>query len=107
MGDVERLASRLVMIHGGEKWIDSALDDVREGYSLALVPREAGVTAAELLRIPSCLCAREREDAIRAVFELAPGACRSALKSQVGDHGGRCVAIGLEDMFIELVGGKT
>jgi ABC-2 type transport system ATP-binding protein len=104
MGDVERLASRLVMIHRGEKWIDSALDDVREGYSLALVPSGKGVSTADLLRIPSCLCARERVDAIRAVFELEPGACAQALSRELGVAGGRCVAIGLEDMFIELVG---
>ncbi len=107
MGDVERLASRLVMIHEGQKWIDSSLDDVRQGYSLALVPRGAGIGAQDLLRLPTCLCAREREDAVRAVFELTPEACEQALRRELGLRDGRCLAIGLEDMFIELVGGES
>jgi len=107
MTDVERMASRLVMLHDGVKWIDSALDDVREGYCLALIPREAGVAAADLLRLPACLSARERDDAVRAVFELAPEPCQRTLAEALGVDRARCVPLALEEMFIELVGGRS
>jgi ABC-2 type transport system ATP-binding protein len=106
MADVERMASRLVMLHEGQKWIDSALDDVREGYCLALVPRTAGKTVQDLLAQTACLSAREREDAVRAVFELDPETCRARLEHDLGVDGIRCVPLPLEEMFIELVGGR-
>ena len=105
MTDVERLASRLVMLHDGQKWIDSALDDVREGYCLAVVAAGGGVTAPSLLRHPACLSARDRDGTVRAVFELQPEACERALKSSFGLQDIRCVPLPLEEMFIELVGG--
>jgi len=107
MSDVERMANRLVMIHEGEKWIDSDLDDVQEGYCLALVPHEAGVDCATLLGIDSCLCARDREDALHAVFESEPGRCADVLQRQLGIENARCLHIALEEMFIELVGGQS
>ncbi len=107
MADVERMASRLVMLHEGQKWIDSALDDVREGYCLALVPRNAGRSVRDLLAQPACLSAREREDAVRAVFELDAETCRARLEHDLGVDGIRCVPLPLEEMFIELVGGRS
>jgi ABC-2 type transport system ATP-binding protein len=106
MADVERMASRLVMLHEGQKWIDSALDDVREGYCLALVPRSAGKTTRDLLAQPACLSAREREDSVRAVFEMEPETCRAHLERALAVAGIRCVPLPLDEMFIELVGGR-
>ena len=107
MADVERMASRLVMLHEGQKWIDSSLDDMREGYCLALVPRGAGKTPRDLLAQPGCLSAREREDAVRAVFELDPDACRAQLERAFAVEGIHCAHLPLEEMFIELVGGRA
>jgi ABC-2 type transport system ATP-binding protein len=105
MTDVERLASRLVMLHDSQKWIDSALDDVREGYCLAIAPVSDGVNALALLEQPSCLSARERDGNVRAIFELEPTACRRLMAQdyQVADP--HCSPLPLEEMFIELVGG--
>jgi len=105
MTDVERLASRLVMLHEGQKWIDSALDDVREGYSLALVPRDAVRDESDLLRLPHCLSVRVRDDAVRAVFELEPETCSCRVARELGLAEVRCLPLPLEEMFIELVGG--
>ena len=105
MNDVERLASRLVMIHEGEKWIDSALDDVREGYSLALVPREAVDDELSLLKTPHCLSVRVRDGVVRAVFEVEAAGCGAHLRQHLGIDDVQCVGLSLEDMFIELVGG--
>ncbi|MEZ4386799.1 MAG: ABC transporter ATP-binding protein [Candidatus Krumholzibacteriia bacterium] len=105
MTDVERLASRLVMIHDGQKWIDSALDDVREGYCLVLAPASATVDTAAILRHPRCLTVRRRDDAVRAVFELDCAEADRVARGELGLAGARSLPLNLEDMFIELVGG--
>jgi len=103
MGDVERMASRLIMIHETEKWIDSALDDLRDGYCLALVPAEAAAPEA-LLALEDCLCVRRRGPALHAVFAVALETCRTRVAGAVGRADVRCRPLPLEDMFIELVG---
>jgi ABC-2 type transport system ATP-binding protein len=105
MTDVERLASRLVMIHDGQKWIDSDLDDVREGYCLVLAPADRVPDPQAWLRHPRCLTVRRRDHDVRAVFELEPDAALQMLKDEASDVGARAVPLNLEDMFIELVGG--
>jgi ABC-2 type transport system ATP-binding protein len=107
MGDVERMASRLIMIHEHQKWIDSELDDIREGYSLALVPAETGVDGEKLLTLPSCLCARRHGDVYHAVFELEPDLCCRSLKSELNVMTIQCRRLGLEEMFIELAGRES
>jgi ABC-2 type transport system ATP-binding protein len=104
MNDVERMATRLVMIHDRQKWIDSDLDDIREGYSLALVPTAAGVDAEGLLGLPNCLCARTHGDNLHAVFEHDPETCRHDLQRELGLKELQCRSLGLEEMFIELAG---
>jgi len=104
MNDVERMATRLVMIHDRQKWIDSDLDDIREGYSLALVPASAGVNAENLLSLPRCLCARPHGDNVHAVFEHDPDTCQQDLQRELGLQALQCRRLGLEEMFIELAG---
>jgi len=106
MTDVERLASRLVMLHDSQKWIDSALDDVREGYCLAVVAAAPGLDASRLLGLPGCLSARERDGAVRAIFELQPDQCQRHLTDHLDVDEVRCLPLPLEEMFIELVGGS-
>jgi ABC-2 type transport system ATP-binding protein len=103
MGDVERMASRLVMIHETEKWIDSALDDIRDGYCLALVPAD-GTSPEALLGLDACLCARKRGSALHAVFAVEHEACRAAVARELGREDIQCRPLPLEEMFIELVG---
>jgi len=112
MTDVERMASRLVMIHDRQKWIDSSLDDLHEGYCLALVPHGSDRTGSEvsserLLSVDGCLCARTRDDAIHAIFEHDAEACTELLQRELGIAGANCRPIELEAMFIELVGGNS
>ena len=105
MTDVERLASRLVMIHDGQKWIDSDLEDVRAGYCLVMAPVDDLPDPQALLRHPRCLSTRRRGDAVRAVFELAPEAAAATLRDEFALPSARALPLNLEDMFIELVGG--
>jgi ABC-2 type transport system ATP-binding protein len=107
MGDVERMASRLIMIHERQKWIDSDLDDIREGYSLALVPIDAGIDGEGLLSLPSCLCARRHGDLYHAVYELDPDTCCQSLRADLSVETIQCRSLGLEEMFIELAGRES
>lgn len=107
MTDVERMASRLLMLHDGQVWIDSDLDAIREGYCLALLPPDAPDARRLLLAHGRCLCVRERPDAVRAVFEMGAEECRAALADAPGLAGAACRPLSLEDMFIELVGGAS
>ncbi len=107
MTDVERMASRLLMLHEGQIWIDSELEDIREGYCLALLPADMPQAGAQLLAQPRCLCVRERTDAVRAVFEMGPDECRAHLSRELGFDHANCRPLPLEEMFIELVGGMS
>lgn len=107
MTDVERMAGRITMIEEGRLLVDSSLDEIRENYSLALVPRGGQSRREVLAGLPAFLSLRERGDAFRAIFRLGHEECRLLLEERAGIPDARCTPIGLEDMFVELVGGRS
>jgi ABC-2 type transport system ATP-binding protein len=107
MTDIERLADRIVMIHDGRVLIDRDLDELREGFSLALVPRAAGVTRERLLALAGCVGVRERPEGFHAVLRLEPEEARAMVERQLAVGGVRCQNVVLEDMFVELAGGQS
>jgi ABC-2 type transport system ATP-binding protein len=107
MGDVERLASRIVMLHDGRVLLDNGLDELREEFALALVPFDAGASRESLLALNSCLAVRKRSDSLHAVFRLEAAAAGRLLESELGVSGARCQSIPLEEMFIEIMGGRS
>ena len=106
MTDIERMADRIVMIHGGRVLIDNGLDELREEFALAMVPRAAVALRERLLEIEGCLGVRERPDAWHVVLKLSPGEARATLSARLGLDDVPCRAIALEDMFVELAGGQ-
>lgn len=104
MSDIERMASRLVMIHDQQKWIDSDVDTIREGYCMAQLPAKGAVKGEDLLAFESCLCARQHGDSWHGVFELDPETCSGLLESKLPAGQVQCRTINLEEMFIELAG---
>jgi hypothetical protein len=96
----------VVLIHGGRVLVDKDLDDLREGHSVVLVPYGSSVTRDDLAVIEGCLGARERADAIHAVFDLEPAGCSSLIRRRLGITDAKCRNVALEEMFIELVGGQ-
>ena len=104
MSDIERMASRLVMIHNHQKWIDSEVDAIREGYCLAQVSQEHLNSGEELLQLSGCLCVRSRGESWHAVFEQDPATCSELLKREKNLSQVQCRTINLEEMFIELAG---
>ncbi len=107
MTDIERMADRIVMIHDGRVLIDRDLDELREGFSLALVPRADGVTRERLLEVGGCIAVRERPDGFHAILRLDPEQARAAVEGRLPVRDVRCQAVVLEDMFVELAGGQS
>jgi ABC-2 type transport system ATP-binding protein len=106
MFDVERLAGRVVMLHEGRVLLDSPLDELRERYALALIPRCNGVSGDDLMALEGCLSTRESADAWHAVFHLDVGHTEVVVQQGLGVSGVRCKAVALEEMYIELLGGQ-
>jgi len=106
MTDVERLADRIVMIHDGGVLIDNELDELHEGFSLALVPRANGMTRGRILELEHCIGVRERPAAYHAILRLAPREAQAEVERSLGVPDARCQAVALEDMFVELAGGR-
>jgi ABC-2 type transport system ATP-binding protein len=107
MTDIERLADRVVMLHEGTVLLDDTLDDMRETFSLALVPRDAAVTRERLAVVEHCIAVRERGDAFHAVLRLDPTRARAELERELALKDVHCRSLVLEDMFVELVGGRS
>jgi len=106
MTDVERLADRIVMIHDGGVLIDNELHELQEGFSLAMVPRTNGMDRERILRLPHCVGVRERPAAFHAILRVAPVEARIEVERGLGVPDARCQAVALEDMFVELAGGR-
>jgi hypothetical protein len=94
------------MLHRGQVMIDNGLDHLRESFSLALVPHGPGRSEDVLLRLPGCVGARRRLDALHAVFRLEPGSAEALMARELGIADARCRTVALEDMFIEVMGGQ-
>jgi ABC-2 type transport system ATP-binding protein len=107
MTDVERMADRIVMIHDGLVLIDNELDQLREDFSLALVPHGPQATRERLMALKDCLGVRERSDAMHVVFRVDPESSGAILARELGVSGARCRSVALEEMFIELVGAQS
>lgn len=106
MGDVERLGGRVVLLDAGRVRLDEDLDEVREGYCVALVP-DGRATGTGLQAIPGCLRTRFVDEQWRAVFKGDVAQVRAAIEQHCDGNGFRCSRVPLEELFVELVGGHT
>jgi hypothetical protein len=69
-----------------------------------MIPRSAVPGAAAIESLPGCLRARPVFEDWHAVFQGTPESVRRQLKDSLGLDGVRCVAVPLEELFVELVG---
>ncbi|QOY90064.1 ABC transporter ATP-binding protein [Paludibaculum fermentans] len=106
MGDVERLAGRVVLLDGGRVRIDSDLDQLRERHCVALVSKGAVSSAAVLEEMPGCLRARTQGESWHAVFAGDPAEVEQRIRLGLGSNGVRCSRVPLEELFIEFVGAQ-
>jgi ABC-2 type transport system ATP-binding protein len=106
MADVERMAERIAMLHGGRVLLDTDLEQLREQHCLVMF-RPQSVNREQLQALDGCLGVRKRPGALHAVFGMAPEDCRVMLADALELHDARFVRLGLEEMFIELAGGQA
>ena len=107
MPDVERVAGRVVMLDEGRVLLDSQLDELREGYCLALVPHGGDGTRERIEAAEEFVGGRARPEALHAIFRLSPEDCLARLQSEFGIEGARCTRVPLEEMFVDLVGEES
>ena len=106
MGDVERIAGRVCLLHRGRTLIDRDLDELREETTLAVLPAGNGVAAVDLRGLETCLGARVVEDELRGLFAGREAAVRASLATLPGAHDPHFTSVSLEDLFVELVEGR-
>ncbi|MHC5212395.1 MAG: ABC transporter ATP-binding protein [Planctomycetota bacterium] len=107
MADVERVADRVVMLHEGRVLIDKPLDDLREHYSLAVLPANGRLDRDSLAGTAGCVRVRTHQGTLHAVFDARATAVQATLEERFGLDHAHCVHVPLEDLFVELVGGDS
>ena len=105
MGDVERLGGRIVLLDKGKVALDDDLDNLREGISIAFLPLAAGRQQA-LAAMSGCLRVREAAGELHAIFRGEPNAVAARLSQMNGGLPVRCGQAPLEELFVEMVGGR-
>jgi ABC-2 type transport system ATP-binding protein len=105
MQDVERVAGRVVLLDAGEVLLDSGLDELREAYSVTVLP--AGTPAARVRALDGCVRVRERAGGPHAVFRCEPERLQALLEREAGVREAVCTRAPLEELFVELVGGSS
>jgi ABC-2 type transport system ATP-binding protein len=106
MGDVERVAGRIVLLDRGRVLLDRALDELREEVSLAVLTPRNGATLEHVLALEECLAAREHAGELRAVFTRRASEAQALLAERLGAADASCVPLALEDLFVEAVEGR-
>jgi ABC-2 type transport system ATP-binding protein len=104
MTDVERIASRLVVLEHGEKMIDSDLATFQQEFCLAVLPAPAPPAAERLRAVSGFLRSRARGSTLCAVFRREPGELRSELEAHRLFSNVAINRLSLEEMFVALVG---
>ena len=103
VGDVERLANRIVVMERGRIALDAELDDLKESHCVVTVDYDETIVQ-RLRATPNCLSTRSKNNIVRSVFAAAPEELGETLSEFPGATATR---VSLEDLFIELVGGEA
>ncbi len=105
MGDVERLGGRIILLDQGKVALDDDLDNLREGISLAFLPASSG-RQQTIAAMPGCLRVHEANGELHAIFRGAPDSVSARLYAATGGAAIRCGQAPLEELFVEMVGGR-
>jgi ABC-type multidrug transport system ATPase subunit len=112
--DLERIASRVAILHRGEIIADRALDAYRRDCCRILVCGPASETMTNEVKderlpsLPGCVRVRRRADGIALTFIVNEAAARERLVARFGPGiEMEARAIGLEELFIDWTRGKA
>jgi len=106
MADVERLASRVAVLDHGRKVVDEDLDALRETTAIVSLPT-GDVPASALGELDGCLAARVHGGELRGVFRGSPPEVLARVEHLRNGTVPRVTRATLEEIFIELVRGKS
>ena len=105
--EVERIATRIGILHEGRMLMEEEVDRLREGSCQVLV-KANGVTAESLSRsISNCVKATPQESGLRLTLLLSEAEARELLSQEPNIEVKETRALSLEDLFIALVGDNS
>jgi ABC-2 type transport system ATP-binding protein len=112
LSDLERLVGSLVVLHEGRVLLQRAVDDLKENTCRVEIggalPSDA---EAKLAAHPDCVRAVRKNGRVQATLVCSPeGASRvvnAALAPSEGVEVSGAMLLGLEDIFVDLTGGKA
>lgn len=107
MMDVERIASRLVLLERGAKVVDSELAVFQQEHCVAVLPASPAPPAEQLRSIGGFLRSRARGSSIHAVFRRDPAELRGELRAALQLDDVAVQRLSLEEMFVALVGAES
>lgn len=107
MTDVERIASRLVVIERGEKVVDSELATFQQEHCVAVLPVPAPPEAERLRKVGGFVRSRARGSSLYAVFRREPGDLKSELADRLQLSDVAISRLSLEEMFVAFVGAES
>lgn len=106
MTDVERIATRLLVIERGETLIDAELGSFQHEHCVAVTAPLPEPHALELSQIGGFLRSRLRGGSLHAVFRRDPGELRAELQRRLSLSDVSIGRVSLEEMFVTLVGAE-
>jgi len=103
--DVERLATRVGILHQGKILVEREMDDFRENSCRALI-RGDGIEETKLMEIQNCIRVRKQEDDFIATFTVNQAEARDQISAKLGSQGDilEMQQVSLEDLFIDWTG---
>jgi ABC-2 type transport system ATP-binding protein len=105
MTDVERLASRVLLLHEGRIALDRPIEDLAEQFALITVPVQ--LQYEPMKEVAGFIGTRRGGDSMSMLFERTAQDLQAELDQTFGTSIGKCRNIPLEELFIEFVGGSS
>jgi ABC-2 type transport system ATP-binding protein len=107
MTDVERIASRLVVLEAGEKLVDSELAAFQQEHCVAVLPAAPAPQVERLRGVSGFVRSRARGSSLYAVFRREPSDLRSELSDRLQLPDVSVSRLSLEEMFVAFVGAES
>ena len=110
LSDLDRIAQRLVILHEGRVLLDRPIDELKEGICRVEVAGAPPGAAAALAAQAGCFHVVEKDGALKVTLQCAPEEATAFLQRALPHareiRAGNAAALGLEDIFVELTGGR-